>query len=67
MKAFPIPEHTKRDYEFPPKHEGMDLRDYFAAKALQGILALGDLDSSSEITLECYRLADKMMEVRNVK
>jgi len=37
MKAFPIPEHTKKDYEFPPQHEGMDLRDYFAAKAMHGV------------------------------
>ena len=65
MKAFPIPEHTKRDYEFPPKHEGMDLRDYFAAKALQGLLNEAHNDYSDQaITELAYSLADAMMEAR---
>ena len=46
--------------------QGMDLRDYFAAKAMQGIV-----DSSVDAGLEttqiaesAYRIADAMMEAR---
>ena len=61
MKAFPNRGSVADCYR------GMDLRDYFAGQVLQGILALGDLGNSNKIPFECYRLADKMMEVRNVK
>ena len=47
--------------------QGMSMRDYFAAKALQGIV-----DSSVEAGLEttqiadsAYRIADAMMKARN--
>ena len=62
MKAFPMA-HPSVECRFIDS--GMDLRDYFAGQVLQGILALGDLGNSNEIPFECYRLADKMMEVRN--
>jgi hypothetical protein len=59
MKAFPVP---NSDYQ-----DGMDLRDYFAAKAMQGIV-----DSSIESGLETqqiaessYRIADAMLAERN--
>ena len=70
MKAFPIPEHTKRDYEFPPKHEGMDLKDYFAAKALQGLIAGCYAGNNVGFTVEgnvfaAYEYADAMMKARS--
>jgi len=72
MKAFPIPEHTKKDYEFPPQHEGMDLRDYFAAKAMQGFFSIyGNIrvDKGNTkvkfIAENSYVLADAMMKARN--
>ena len=65
MKAFPISEHTKRDYEYPNQYEGMDLRDYFAAKALQGLLNEAHNDYSDQaITELAYSLANAMMEAR---
>ena len=50
--------------------EGMTLRDYFAAKALQGLLA--DPDSCNEMTCDIsevyarssYEYADAMLEAR---
>ena len=47
------------------KEEGMTLRDYFAAKAMQGLLA-GTLKSSdtSLIARDCYAMADAMLKAR---
>jgi hypothetical protein len=45
---------------------GMSLRDYFAAKALQGVLA-GDTEellSVDAIASVSYRIADAMLEAR---
>ena len=68
MKAFPIPEHTKRDFEYPNQYEGMDLRDYFAAKAIQSIIyevLSRDLAVTSDHCKQAYQLADGMMEARS--
>ena len=47
--------------------EGMTLRDYFAAKAMQGLLnrdlELGDLDSQV-LADHAYEIADEMLEAR---
>ena len=45
----------------------MELRDYFAAAALQGMLAeLGRNVHSDKVAAKfAYRIADAMMEVRN--
>lgn len=45
--------------------EGMTLRDYFASKAMQGLLA-GSLKSSdtSLIARDCYAMADAMLKAR---
>jgi hypothetical protein len=43
---------------------GMTLRDYFAAKALQGLLTSEDIDISYATALVCYRMADAMMKAR---
>jgi hypothetical protein len=46
---------------------GMTLRDYFAAKAMQGFLKLDMQDEyfASEIAKEAYRQADAMLKARN--
>lgn len=52
---------------------GMTLRDYFAAKALQGFIAgamadgtpLGDRSDVDNITLTAYVIADSMLNARN--
>ena len=45
----------------------MTLRDFFAAKAMQGMLASGNLPKSVkdyELSVAAYNLADAMMEAR---
>jgi hypothetical protein len=46
---------------------GMTLRDYFAAKAMQGIFASGNLPDSvsdEEIAAAVYKTADAMLKAR---
>ena len=75
MKAFPN-KNTIIKYagKFGPIHEkeeiqnGMDLRDYFAAKALTGLLTEASVDYKDDaITELAYNLADAMMKAREVK
>ena len=47
--------------------EGMTLRDYFAAKAMQGHLASSNVlmdVPNSVIAIDSYRLADAMLKAR---
>jgi len=44
--------------------DGMDLRDYFAAKAMQGLLASDTYDPVSQIVRNAYEIADAMMKER---
>jgi hypothetical protein len=70
IQAFPTP-----DANFVNKNWGMTLRDYFAAKAMQAILAdqyangiyVLDLDNDSEIVASnaAYTMADAMMKARS--
>jgi hypothetical protein len=58
MKAFPSAEDTRTD-------RGMDLRDYFAAKAMQGLLISRDDSYTKEtVTRWAYEMADAMMKAR---
>ena len=66
MKAFPSTfEYFPNDKSCDEEH-GMDLRDYFAAKALQGLLVTRNdaayLEKMPEI---CYKWADAMMKARD--
>ena len=68
MKAFPRADG--RYDSSKPDEQGMDLRDYFAAKAMQGILASDPDDQGHEDNLEAvaivsYKVADAMMKARN--
>jgi hypothetical protein len=71
MKAFPA-------YEYQQAHGqmmavgGMDLRDYFAAKAMQSIITDGKLgkllihdDYIKKVSEMSYEYADSMMKARN--
>jgi hypothetical protein len=69
MKAFPT---TYRNYDESISHDctGMDLRDYFAAKAMQAIIGKSD-DASLDIEeidnwigTYAYVVADAMMEAK---
>ena len=47
--------------------EGMDLRDYFAAKAMQALLSSPNCDKEVNASLICaysYTFADEMMKAR---
>jgi hypothetical protein len=63
MKAFPINNGAFED------ELGMDLRDYFAAKALQSLLWNPDahLDSKEDVAIAAYEYADMMMEIRSME
>ena len=53
--AFPVEQHDK---------DGMTLRDYFAAKAMQGLLA-SDVNAARHIfAAQAYAMADAMLEAR---
>jgi hypothetical protein len=68
--AFPRPHSGKTNYA----QEGMTLRDYFAARAMQGLIAheqkashlsganIGDFDA--RVAFAAYRYADAMMSRR---
>ena len=52
---------------------GMDLRDYFASKAMQGMMCDPDhqlgawdnyIDWHKNLTIQAYQIADAMMEAR---
>ena len=60
MKAFP------RFNSIIKNELGMDLRDYFAAKALQGMLAEngGGALTNGDLAKWSYVIADEMMEAR---
>ena len=44
---------------------GMTLRDYFAAKAMQGFQEQWVYDNSDEIASKAYAMADAMLKARN--
>jgi hypothetical protein len=59
-------------YEFIPSYKqmmavgGMTLRDYFAAKVLQGLLASGLDQPKFEFARKSYEMADEMLKAREV-
>jgi hypothetical protein len=68
FKAFPNKSLSNEKGEFVGEQMGMDLRDYFAAKAMQAILSQTCTNKkyTVEMTVEdSYKVANAMMEVRN--
>jgi hypothetical protein len=61
--ALPIQRHTDTG-EILYQSEGMTLRDYFAAKAMQALIDNDGL--FSEIPTQAYALADAMLKAREV-
>jgi len=57
MKAFPN----------MTNQQGMDLRDYFAAKAMTGGMWIADTQGNTyeRDARECYKIADAMMKARD--
>ena len=62
MKAYPY-SHKHPTTGLTASSEGMDLRDYFAAKAMQVLLSDEETDISSD-TKFAYEVADAMMDAR---
>jgi hypothetical protein len=73
--AFPIPRHTRHFDDSQGAYmqdDGMTLRDYFAAKAMQAQLSLPETllaISKKQITADqvcgsCYEWADAMLKAR---
>ena len=60
MKAFPQLAHWDMD-----ERNGMNLRDYFAAKAMQSLSNNNDTEDLEDVFAEqAYRIADAMMKAR---
>jgi len=61
MKAFPL------NSRYPENH-GMDLRDYFAAKAIdyfvRDVWLEKETDDFNDAAQKCYQMADAMMKAR---
>jgi hypothetical protein len=73
-KAFPL----TIDPDLPRKYtnQGMTLRDYFAAKAMQGMMASegeengywsSDEKSQNMVCVNAYSIADRMLAARETK
>ncbi|MEK6418453.1 MAG: hypothetical protein V4801_02535 [Burkholderia gladioli] len=62
--AFP----TLADNGHSANQDGLSLRDYFAAKAMQGVFTVSPIPSTAEeqayIAMHAYRLADSMLKAR---
>lgn len=67
MKAFPAlrtEQYQDVDGNWREKaDDGMDLRDYFAAKAMQAMLSWENIDEFY-VSKEAYMMADAMMKAR---
>lgn len=69
--AFPLPVDDDRDCRglFESGYGGMTLRDYFAAKAMQGLLAaqihgFNDSPANGPFARLAYEMADAMLKTR---
>jgi hypothetical protein len=66
--AFPRDTHMDKEIGLYVQQTGMTLRDYFAAAALQGILARGQsLSSKRDEVVEAFQYSDAMLKAREVK
>jgi hypothetical protein len=51
-------------YENRYEHEGMTLRDYFAAKAMQGLISADQMTPHDYVANDAYGYADAMLKAR---
>lgn len=70
-QAFPQPIAVSPMGDYCPAYPGMTLRDYFAAKVMQGMLVHQDQNASFGGDLVdakvAYRMADAMLAAREAK
>jgi len=63
MNAFP----SGHDPKTGTADKGMKMRDYFAAKALQGMIAEPSLKATpDEFAQKAYQIADAMLKARDL-
>lgn len=64
--AFPRPSSPAHEYGFHLHQDGMTLRDYFAAKAMQAFLSKDSAMTYPDdiIAQDAYNAADAMMKAR---
>ena len=68
MKDIPAFPTTVENYNnMDPSGDGMTLRDYFAAKAMQGLLTQVDDPYYPSVASKAYQLADAMLTAREAK
>ena len=64
--AFPVSRYVNADGEtFDSSIQGMTLRDYFAAKAMQVFLA-SEKSTMTDDAVAAYEMADAMLKVRKL-
>ncbi len=72
-KAFPVSDTVNENGRYQPLETGMDLRDYFAAKAMQSIILMQKninctcVGGKTGVAVNAYDIADRMIQVRNKK
>lgn len=66
MSADGGPAFPAMHFDLTDNEHGMSLRDYFAAKAMQGVAARGWPKSMSmdEVARDCWLMADAMLKAR---
>jgi len=66
IQAFPCAGVASVGEKFEDGNIGMDLRDYFAGKAMQGKLSHPDfiMESIKKLTQDAYLIADNMLTTR---
>lgn len=73
--AFPVPMFSIGHAKYEAQQQGLTLRDYFAAKAMQGLMTRkeqGGFDfavyekDAMRVALWAYDLADEMLKARKV-
>jgi hypothetical protein len=57
-------EAKKREAKRNPFASEMSMRDYFAAKAMQGLLAGTKTGSATVLATDSYKMADAMLKAR---
>lgn len=63
--AFPGSYHSGRSAHL---NQGMTIRDYFAAKAIQGVVGtIGRISEIRQLSVDAYAIADAMLAAREGK
>jgi len=66
--TFPVPDALASDQLPPAQFAGLTVRDYFAATALQAMIASGKVSAQTPVTgLIAYKIADDMLSARSFR